>query len=474
MALLVVPWFSSAEPSSRLAITHVTVIDATGRPPQADQTVLIEAGRITAVGAATSIKVPKSARTIDTSGKFLLPGFWDMHVHLAGINADPAWSKQVLLPLLLANGITGVRDMGGDIEALLSWQRDAESGALLGPHIVCSGPFLAASGKKTPEQYPVHNADEARAAVDDVKKRGADFIKIISMPSRDAFFAVADESKKQNIPFVGHLPFEIGAIEASDAGMRSIEHFLYSAFALSFSSKETDLRPRLVQAEKNGDSVAWEQIAHEADATYSPEKAAALIQTLKKNGTWVTPTLASLDITSHPENWKADDPLLAFVPPGMAKQWRDSFHDAEMKQRAAWLGRQAANDWKLTGELHHAGVPLLVGSDSLDPFVFPGDSFHHELAELVRAGFTPLEALQAATRGAAQFLGREKDLGTVEAGHAADLVVLTANPAENIANTRKVWAVIQNGGYHDRTALDGLLARAKEAAAAVSPGEAIE
>jgi hypothetical protein len=357
--------------------------------------------------------------------------------------------------------------MGGDLDALLSWQRDIESGALLAPHIVAAGPFLAARGRKTPEQYPVRNAEEARAAVDDLKKRGANFIKIISMPSRDAFFAVADESKKQNIPFVGHLPFEIGVIEASDAGMRSIEHLLYSAFALSFSSKETELRPRLVEAEKNGDSAGWEQIAHEADATYSQEKAAALIQALKKNGTWVTPTLASLDITSHPENWKTDDPLLAFVPPAMAKEWRDSFDDVQMKQRAGWLGRQASNDWKLTGELHKAGVPLLVGSDSLDPFVFPGDSFHHELAELVRAGFSPMEALQAATRGAALFLGREKDFGTVEAGRAADLVLLSADPVENIANTRKVWAVIRNGGYYDRATLDTLLARAKEAAAAV-------
>jgi imidazolonepropionase-like amidohydrolase len=113
-------------------------------------------------------------------------------------------------------------------------------------------------------------------------------------------------------------------------------------------------------------------------------------------------------------------------------------------------------------------VPLLVGSDSLDPFVIPGDSFHHELAEFVRAGFTPMEALQAATRGAAQFLGRDKEFGTVETSHSADLVLLTANPLENIANTRKVWAVIRNGGYYDRNALDRLLASAKEAAAAVS------
>src|SRR6202030_405363 len=182
VVLLFVPVFSSAETSSLLAITHVTVIDGTGRFPLPDQTVLIESGRITAVGAAATIKVPKSARTINASGKFLLPGFWDMHVHLAGVTADPAWGKQVLLPLLLANGITGVRDMGGDLDALLSWQREAESGAILAPHIVAAGPFLAASGKKTPEQYPVHSAEEARTAVKELKTRGANFIKIISMP----------------------------------------------------------------------------------------------------------------------------------------------------------------------------------------------------------------------------------------------------------------------------------------------------
>jgi len=467
IALLFTPRLFPAEPSSRLAVTHVTLIDGSGRPPQKDQTVLIEGSRIAAVGTASSIKPPKGARVVDATGKFLIPGLWDMHVHLAGINADPAWSKQVLLPLLLANGITGVRDMGGDLDALLSWQRDVESGAFLGPHIVASGPWLAGRGKKTPEQYPVANADEARAAVDDLKKRGANFIKIISLPSRDAFFAVADEAKKQNIPFVGHLPFEIGAIEASNAGMRGIEHLLYSALTLSFSSKEEELRRRLVEAEKKGDFVAWEQIAHESDATYNTEKAGALLQTLKKNGTWVTPTLASLYITAHPETWKTDDPQLSFVPAALAKQWRDSLNDPEMKERAAWLGRQAANDWKLTGELHRAGVPLLVGSGSLDAFVFPGESLHLELAELVRAGLAPMEVLQAATRGAAEFLGREKEIGTIQAGKLADLVLLDASPAENIANARKISAVIRDGGYYDRAALDALLAHAKEAAAAV-------
>ena len=450
-----------------LVLEHVTLIDATGRPPQPDQTVVIDNGRIFSIGPAARAKFSKNARVVDGTGKVLIPGLWDMHVHLAGVNADPAWSKQVLLPLLVANGIVGVRDMGGDLDALLGWKRDMESGALLGPHLVVAGPWLAASGNKTAEQYPVKDADEARAAVRDLKRRGADFIKIISLPSKEVFFAVADESKKQNISFVGHLPFQVSALEASNAGMHSIEHLLYSAFSLSFSSKEEDLRQRLIDAEQKGDSVAWEKIAHESDATYDADKAAKLFQTLKKNGTWVTPTLDSLDTASHPEEWTVDDPLLEFVPPGLAKDWRDSLHDDQMKERAAWLARQATNDWKLTGELHRAGIPLLVGSDSLDPFVFPGESLHKELAELVRAGLTPAEALEAATRGAAQFLGREHDSGTVETGKLADLVLLEASPLENIANTQRITGVVRGGKYLDRADLDKLLAGAKGAAAAV-------
>src|SRR5262249_39888008 len=262
------------------------------------------------------------------------------------------------LPLLLANGIVGVRDMGGDLDALLAWKRDVESGVLLGPHIIASGPWLAGGGRKTPEQYPVKDPEEARAAVRELKQRGADFIKIISLPSKEAFLAVAEESKKQNIQFVGHLPFQVSAIDASNAGIHSIEHLLYSALSLSFSSQEEDLRQRLIVAEQKGDSIAWEKIAHESDATYDPEKAATLFQTLKKNGTWVTPTLNSLNTASHPEDWSINDPLLEFVPSALAKQWRDSFRDDQMKERAAWLARQASNDWKLTDELHRAGIPL--------------------------------------------------------------------------------------------------------------------
>lgn len=464
---LLLPLLSAAgEPSQTLVISHVALIDVAASSLRTDQAVVIENSRITTIAPAAQFKPPANAIVIDAHGKFLAPGLWDMHVHLAGVSADPAWSGDALLPLLLANGITGVRDMGGDLQALLAWKRDIEAGSLLGPHVVAAGPWLAGHGRKTPEQYPVSNPEEARAAVRDLKQRGADFIKIISLPSKEAFFAVADECKKQNISFSGHLPFQIGAAEASNAGIHSIEHFLYSGFALSFSSKEEELRQRFVVAEQKSDSAAWEQIAHEAESTYSPEKAAALFQTLKKNHTWVTPTLASLAITSHPEQSLALDPRLTFVPPQLAKEWRDSLADEQVTKRAAWLARQASNDWKLAAELHRAGIPLLVGSDSLDPFVFPGSSLHRELAEFVRAGYTPGEALRAATLGAAQFLAREKDFGTVESGKFADLVLFDANPLDNIANTQKIFAVVRAGKFLDRSALDSMLKRAAEAAAA--------
>ncbi len=468
LSLCAAAFFLVSASSAQVAITHVTVIDGSGRAQQPEQTIVIEKGRIAAMGPDALVKPPSHTQIIDGSGKFLIPGLWDMHVHLAGVSADPAWSKQVLLPLLLANGITGVRDMGGDLEILVSWRREIESGTLLGPRIIASGPWLAGGGKKTNEQFPVANAEEARTAVRELKHRGADFVKVISLPSRDAFFAVADEAKRENIPFAGHLPVEISALKASNAGIRSIEHLYYSAFALSCSSKEEELRKSLVERGKRGEAGVWNEILLEAQATYDPEKANALWRALTKNATYVTPTLASLDITAHPENRNAEDPLLAFVPLKLAKEWRDSLGNDEMKKRAAsLLWRVAANDWKLTGEMRQAGVRLLAGSDSLDPFVFPGDSLHREFAELVRAGFTPAEALRAATLGAAEFLGRSSELGTVEKDKIADLVLLDANPLEDIGNTRRISAVIHSGKYLDRAALDKLLAEAKSAAAAV-------
>jgi len=465
---LLFPLLSEAGPSTRLVLQHVTIIDGTGAAPQPDQTVVVVDGRIHSVGPASQSKTEKADKVVDARGKFLIPGLWDMHVHVAGILADPKWSKDVLLPLLLAHGVTGVRDMGGDLETLLSWKRDVESGALLGPHICTSGPWLSSVGKKSPEQYPVANAEEARAAVRDLKQRGADFIKFLSITSRDVFLAIADESKKQNLTFAGHLPLDVGAADASNAGMRSIEHLYYSDFAFSVSSKENELRQQMLTAEKNQDGTLAGKAREEAIATYSPEKASALWKTLKANNTWVTPTLEGIYVVGHPTPLHFDKALLADLPQSLVKDWQAGPPEGSpLAARIARLAKLADDDWKLTREMHDAGVSLLAGSDSLDERMIPGISLHLELAQLVKAGFTPMEALQCATQGASKFLGREKDWGTVSAGKQADLVLLNRDPSREISNSTTIEAVIFRGEYLDRAALDNLLKKAREAAAHV-------
>jgi imidazolonepropionase-like amidohydrolase len=458
-----------------LAITHVTIVNPQG-PPQQDMTVLVSGGVIEWIGAASEPRRPthNDELQLDARGKFLIPGLWDMHTHVAGISADPAWSKNVLLPLLVANGITGIRDMGGDLSALQEWRREIASGALLGPQIVAAGPMLLPAprpgkAKSTdPSALEVGTPQEARAAVDQLQKQGADFVKVIQL-SREAYFAVAEEAKKDGITFVGHIPTAITASEASAAGQKSIEHIIYSSLALDCSSEDAELHRRLLEAAAKRDR-SDAAVYDEADKTFSPQKAAALWATFNRNGTWVTPTLYSISIVAHSLQQSPDlslnNPLLAYVPLALQKEWRPTGPPSQKELAdAAWWQRQYDNDRKLTGEMHRAGVRLLAGSDSLDRYVFPGSSLHYELRELVAAGLTPRDALQTATENPAEFFSR-KDAGMIAAGHRADMVLLDADPLQEIANTQKISGVVLAGQFLQRKDLDALLEKSRGAAAA--------
>jgi imidazolonepropionase-like amidohydrolase len=454
-----------------LAITHVTIVNPHG-PPQNDMTVVVWGGMIEWIGNADDRKRPvhKDELQFDARGKFLIPGLWDMHTHLAGISADPAWSKNVLLPLLVANGITGIRDMGGDLRALQEWRREIAPGALLGPQIVAAGPMLVPApspdkAKSTdPSIMQIGSVEEARAAVDQLQEKGADFIKVIQL-SREDYFAVAAESKKDGLSFVGHIPRDVTASEASAAGQKSIEHIIYSSLALDCSSEEVDLRRRLREAAAKGDR-SDAAVYDDAAKTFSPRKAAALWATFVRNGTWVTPTLYSISTLARAPQLLPDDPLLAFVPHALQLQWRPGGAPSQREMAdAAWWEHQYKNDGKLTGEMHRAGVHLLAGSDSLDRYVFPGSSLHYELTELVAAGLTPQEALQTATENPAEFFGR-KDIGTIAAGQRANMVLLDGDPTRKIENTQKISGVVLAGQFLPRQDLDALLEKARAAAAA--------
>jgi imidazolonepropionase-like amidohydrolase len=465
-ALVVFVWSARAfAEGDSFALLHVTIIDATGTAPQVDRTVIITGNRIASINTAPP---PGVVPKIDARGKFLIPGLCDMHVHLAGVTADPKWSKATLLPLLIANGITTVRDMGGDLAALQNWRKEITAGTLIGPRLYFPGPMLDGGKSDPPALLAVSTPNEGRAAVRDLKAKGADFIKVLSRLDRDSYFAIADEAKKQGMSFVGHVPNVLHAREVSDAGQKSIEHIFYSNLAFDCSAREDELRQKAAEARAKHDSAGAAAARDEANASFSREKADALAKTMVNNKTWLVPTLVAVrDIAQQRELAASGPPELAYLPPALRKKWSSAEIEKEVSPEVAgWYQAQFQNDLKLARVLHEDGVQMLAGSDSLDPLNFPGPSLHDELVLLNQAGFTPLQALQAATLRPAEFLNAAGagGRGTIQPGRAADLVLLDANPLADISNTRKIHAVVLAGKYLDRDALDQMLAQARAAA----------
>jgi imidazolonepropionase-like amidohydrolase len=441
-----------------LIITHVTVIDTAGGPSQPDMAVVVEGGRIRDLGKADRVPVPEGARVVDGTGKFLIPGLWDMHVHLAG----PSY-----LPLFVANGVTGVREMHAFFPDLIfHYRRQARDGTLVGPRIVAAGAMVDGPKPFWPGAYAAADADEGRKAVQALKKRGADFVKVYTKLPRPAFLAIVDEARHQGLPVAGHVPESVSAAEASDLGMRSMEH-LYG-IGLACSADEEKLRAEEVEALARVDNAALGRLvrrtAIKALDSYREDKARALFARFVKNGTWQVPTLTVLhSLASLDDETFTHDPRLKYVP-----SYLRTFLDPA-SGKAKFTPEALANEkliYRKTCELvkamHRSGVPILAGTDTTNPYCFPGFSLHDELALLVeQGGFTPLEALQAATRDPARFLDLEKELGTVEKGKAADLVLLDADPLRDIKNTQKIAAVVLGGKLLDRPELDRMLAEAE-------------
>ena len=452
-----------------LAITHVTVIDATGAPPQSDMTVLISDERVIRIGASSATAIPVGAQIVDATGKFLIPGLADMHVHLTG-SGEPTGSREFILPLLLANGITTVRDMGGKVEYLSQLRREIESGKRLGPRIFFPGPYLDGDPPGFQPSIVVKSPAEARNAVDQLKKEGVDFIKVQSMLGRDAYFAIAEESKKQGMRFVGHVPESVSALEASEAGQASIEHL--TGILLACSSREEELRRRRFApqplnapiAQLHANERAWRRDLLDS---YSDARAAALFDAFMKNGTWQVPTFPTLVQLGFvtPKTNRLQDTRMRYVPQNARKIWNQGvsaqlqgYTDEDFALREEIVTRYLA----IVGKMEVAGVRIMAGTDMAAPNVFPGSSLHEELAYLVQAGLTPMQALQAATKNPAEFLGKLPAQGTIVQGKIADLVLLDADPLADIKNTQRINAMILRGKLLERKALDEMLANVEK------------
>ena len=443
-------------PGQALAFTHVTVIDATGSPAQPDMTVVVAGKRVIELGQSGAVHLPPHAIVIDARGKYLIPGLWDMHVHTVFGDWLPR-NERVTLPLFVANGITGVRDMGSDLDVVKQWRAQIEAGTLLGPRMYIAGPMLDGPVPRFPSSAPVANAADGRRVVDELKAEGVDFIKIQSLIPRDGYFAAADEAKKIGITFVGHVPDAVRASEASNAGQKSIEHFTGI-----FEGSSTIEDQLIVGPKSLGRNVS----------TFDSERARKLIELMAKNQTWQVPTLVW-----ERGQWLIDDidlshdPLTKYAP----KAWTESTWPMFVKAIVSDMDTDPLPVRKhffqmeldMTLAMFRAGVPFMAGTDTAaGVHIFPGFSLHQELALFVQAGLTPMQALQTATRNPAQFMGRLADMGTVEKGKFADLVLLDANPLEDIANTRRIRAVVLAGRYFGRADLDHMLRQVEKAAGA--------
>jgi len=427
LVLAAVPSMAQTPPAD-LVVRHVTIVDVTHGKTRTNQRVSLQNGRIVAI-APESPKAPRAANVVDANGKFLIPGLWDMHVHI-----EPA--PKIFTRLYLAQGITGIRDMRMELDALLMLRAEIASGEIFAPRLVASGPAL----DDLPPQFPlpvklrVKTADDGRKAVIMLKANGVDFIKVHNFTSREAFFAIVDEAKRQNLTVVGHVPLTVSIQEATEAGMKSIEHL--AEFRI-------------------------------VDECSDPAKCQSLMALFKKYGTWQTPTL--VELRSEAQEAPVDERRTQYVPAKVKVFWKmtegmlQSLTDAQKTH----LKEQYKQAGPLVAEFQRQGIGILAGTDSpVFLNVVSGFSLHDELALMVEGGLTPLQALQTATLNPARFLGKLDDLGTIEKGKLADLVILDANPLEDIHNTTKINAVIAQGRLFDRTDLDRLMREAEEMAKA--------
>jgi imidazolonepropionase-like amidohydrolase len=439
---------SAAALAQPLALTNVTVIDVGSGASQHGMTVVIDGERIAAVGQT----VPDKARVVDGTGKFLIPGLWDMHAHWG---PGYGWMAAPYLPLFPANGVTGTRVMAGH-PVYLQWRKQLAEGTLIGPRMVLAGVIVDGPKPFWRGSIATNSAEDGRQAVQRTQQDGYDFVKVYSSLSREVFFAIADEAKKRRIPFAGHVPDRVRVAEASDAGQKSIEHL--TGLLLAVSSQETDLRRQFGAASRlpaTPERAALQRsLGVRVLETHDAAKAAALFAKLKANGTWQVPTFPVLRVL---EPQDATDPRLKYMPAPIRAGWARATEQGATEniahQRNVFQRRLA-----LVGEMHRAGVGILAGSDSQNPYCFPGFSLHDDLEWLVKAGLSPLAALQAATRNPAVYLERLEDFGTVEKGKFADLVLLDADPLQDIGNTRRIAAVVLGGRFFSRADLDRLLA----------------
>ena len=432
---------ATASPASAesTAIVNVNVNPMTSETVLGARTVIVTDGEIVVIGDVDDTAVPADAVVVDGTDRFLIPGLFEMHGHVPDVNSG---RLDRILHLYVANGNTTVRGMLGQPSHLDL--RDAlQKGDKLGPRLVTSGPSLNGRSVTSPER--------AISMVEQQHAAGYDFLKIHPGLTRQEFDTIAATADRLGIPFAGHVPEDVGIERALEAGIATIDHL--------DGYMESLLRPH--DDPSGGLSGFFGVfIADQADET----KIAGIAAATAAAGVWNVPTDSlfrhATSSESDPDdlvNW----PEMKYMPADTVARWRrtkrELLEDANYHPDTA--ARAVALRQQLILELHRSGAGLLLGSDSPQIFNVPGFAIHRELEYLVDAGLTPFEALQTGTANVAEFFGRVGDVGVVKTGAKADLILLDANPFDDITNTRRIHGVMLRGRWLSRTELDGILKR---------------
>ena len=435
--LLIIPFGSLCRAGKPdIVITRVNIVDVKTGKILKNKTLTIDNNRISAI-YDNEIVSSDSTIVIDGKGKYLIPGLWDMHAHYK-------WSHVDLDPLLIANGITGVREMWGNMPAFVEIPKRSQQEGLLSPDVYLSGDLLDGNPPCFPAgSLVVTTPDEAVAAVKKQIDQHVDFIKVYSMLSEESFMAIANEAKKRNITFAGHIPNRVSIYKAIEAGMSSSEH-LYR-FLNACSSVDTSNEALI--------------------STFSEKRFDSICSVLAKSSMWLCPTLTVNRAMGYlNDSTFINDNRMAYLPGYIIDIWNQKMNPYTKSQIDNFANSTRARylfELSLIGKMNEKGVKFIAGTDFPNPYVFPGFSLHDELSLMVKGGMPTLDALRSATINPAIFMNKKVDFGSVEVGKLASLVLLNKNPLENIENTKTIESVIARGKVYNRKALDLMLEQAK-------------
>ena len=457
---------AAAREQADLLIRHATVIDVASGKTVANQAIAVAGDTIRGVGADGSLSRRYTARSnVDATGKFVMPGLWDMHVHFGG-GQELIEENKDLLPLYVANGVTTVRDCAADITpSVLEWRSAVAEGRLLGPRIFTSGPKLEGYKPLWKGTIEVGTPIEVNAALDRLQAMKVDFVKITDNTLKPEIFLYAvKEAKRRGIKTSAHTPYALTIVQAADAGLSSVEHVDYLIKA--GSPKEAE-----IGAEYVAGKLTYGQASDAFVETFNRDYAKGVYRELAKRHIAVTPTLnmgrilAYLDREDH-----SKDVSLAYIGPGLGKtyDWRVERAAKATPGQIAARHKEYELSKQVIPMLAEAGIPILAGTDAgyLNSFNYPGEGIHEELDRYVEAGLTPQQALVSATITGPAFLGHSNRYGALAEGKAADILILDANPLRDIKATRSIRGLVLHGKWLDRAALDALLADAKAKAGA--------